>query len=362
MVLDSRPFPDLAHILQSLDDDRVWVFAEWIAPEFAARSGSQWVSTYHSMLYKLTDEAVRACPRTTKWVIITNGDNEYSNTVFEELERHPDADIVALDYYSRYQRPTAKPCERFAAELHKPACKQNLLRWCHTDLGANILSWPRLIQENKRFSQLGPIACGLSAEHFDGVLAKHLVDSNWTVHHITDKCLYDHSPSPQRCARVGGVWDDSNNVWEGGGSCITQQETAQKLLDNPAGLEQTSIQLSNDGRLASFSGTAEVFSEIMCLRQKDVAAQHAQMMDYFGPTCTPDTDVEYVKQIMGDKWQPVDWSCIGSAQQMQEQHRLDTQHLMMQIPPPPDPKDNSMEPTYRRRFEPANAAKSHDEL
>ena len=71
------------------------------------------------------------------------------------------------------------------------------LRWCHTDLGANILSWPRLIQENKRFSQLGPIACGLSAEHFDGVLAKHLVDSNWTVHHITDKCLYDHSPSPQ---------------------------------------------------------------------------------------------------------------------------------------------------------------------
>lgn len=126
IVLDSQPFPDLAHILQSLDDDRVWVFAEWIGPEFAARSGSQWVPTYHSMLYNLTDEAVRACPRSTKWVIITNGDNEYSSTLFEELEQHGDADLVAMDYYSRYQRPTGKPCERFAAEGHKPACKQNL--------------------------------------------------------------------------------------------------------------------------------------------------------------------------------------------------------------------------------------------
>lgn len=126
MVLDSQPFSDLPHILQSLDDDRVWVFAEWVGPEFAARVGSQWVPTYHSMLYNLTDEAVRACPRSTKWVIITNGDNEYSSALFDELEQHKDADLVALDYYSRYQRPTIKPCERFATEPEKPACKQNL--------------------------------------------------------------------------------------------------------------------------------------------------------------------------------------------------------------------------------------------
>ena len=125
-VLDSRPFSDLAHMLQQLDDDRVWVFSEWIGPEFAARSGSQWVPTYHSMLYNLTDEAVRACPRSTKWVIMTDGDNEYSSMLFDELSQHADADVVALDYYSRYQRPTAKPCERFAAEPGKPACKQNL--------------------------------------------------------------------------------------------------------------------------------------------------------------------------------------------------------------------------------------------
>ena len=71
------------------------------------------------------------------------------------------------------------------------------LRWCNTDLGANVLSWPSLTQENKRFSQLAPVACGLPAENYDGVLAQHLMDCNWTVHHVTDKCLYDHSPSPQ---------------------------------------------------------------------------------------------------------------------------------------------------------------------
>lgn len=364
MVLDSRPFPDLTHMLQKLDDDRVWVFAEWIGPEFAARSGSQWVPTYHSMLYNLTDEAVRACPRSTKWVIMTNGDNEYSSMLFDELSQHDDADLVALDYYSRYQRPTAKPCERFAAEPEKPPCKQNSLRWCHTDLGANVLSWPRLLHEGKRFSQLAPIACGLSAEHFDGVLAHHLVDSNWTVHHVTDSCLYDHSPSPQRCARIGGVWNDANNVWEGGGSCITQQEAAQKLLDDPSGLEQISIALSNDGNLASFTGASSVPTDISCLRQKNVAQQHAQMMDYFGPTCTPDTDQESVKQMMGNKWQPVDWSCIGSAQQMQVQQKQEQQYQqsVTRAPPPPHLNDTTKKPSYRRRYDPPADVKPHDEL
>jgi len=75
------------------------------------------------------------------------------------------------------------------------------------------------------------------------------------------------------------------------------------------------------------------------LRQKNVAAQHAQMMDYFGPTCTADADVESVKSIMGDKWQPVDWSsCMSNAHQLQEQHRLEHLRILAQIPPPPDPR------------------------
>ena len=126
LVLDGQPFPDLPHILQAVDDDRVWVFAEWVGSDFVARTGTAWAPLYHGMLYNLTDEAVRACPRDTQWVVMTNGDNEYSSTFFDELDKHQDADIIAMDYYSRYQRPTAVPCERFAAEQGKPFCKQNL--------------------------------------------------------------------------------------------------------------------------------------------------------------------------------------------------------------------------------------------
>lgn len=63
------------------------------------------------------------------------------------------------------------------------------------------------------------------------------------------------------------------------------------------------------------------------------------MMDYFGPTCTAHVDVEPVKSIMGDKWQPVDWSsCMSNAHQLQEQQRLEHLRILAQIPPPPDPR------------------------
>ena len=73
--------------------------------------------------------------------------------------------------------------------------------------------------------------------------------------------------------------------------------------------------------------------------QQDVAAQHTQMMDYFGPTCTAAADEEYVKGLMGARWIPQDWSCIGTSQQLHVQHRKDVQHYQQQlhIPPPPDP-------------------------
>ena len=85
LVMDSRPFPDLHHILQEINDDRVWVYAEWVrratlhlgllparfpaqprAPgwpqagvEYTPKVGGQWTSKYHGLLYNLTDEAIR---------------------------------------------------------------------------------------------------------------------------------------------------------------------------------------------------------------------------------------------------------------------------------------------------------------
>ena len=125
VVMDSRPFEDLSLILQEVQDERIWTFAEWIGPKFSPKTAGAWNLDYHALLYNLTDEAIRACPLTTRWVMATNGDNEYAASFFEELQKSADSDVVASDFYSRYQRSTAAPCERFAQAVDMPACKPN---------------------------------------------------------------------------------------------------------------------------------------------------------------------------------------------------------------------------------------------
>ena len=73
------------------------------------------------------------------------------------------------------------------------------------------------------------------------------------MHRVQDACLFDHSPSPQRCARDGGVWDDT---WaatvERGGACIPAEEAARRLAAGGADLEAVDVRLSSDGRLSDF--------------------------------------------------------------------------------------------------------------
>ena len=59
MVMDSKPFGDLHHILQETADERVWVFAEWVSNLCSAfanaclRSGSQHVLSTPAALHRL---------------------------------------------------------------------------------------------------------------------------------------------------------------------------------------------------------------------------------------------------------------------------------------------------------------------
>jgi hypothetical protein len=50
-----------------------------------------------------------ACPRNTRWVVVTNGDNDYDPKFLSVLVQQQAAEVVAFDYYSRYQRPTGGP-------------------------------------------------------------------------------------------------------------------------------------------------------------------------------------------------------------------------------------------------------------
>jgi hypothetical protein len=74
----------------------------------------------------LTDEAIRACPLSTEWVLATNGDNLYAHEFFERVMSAPlESDVVAFDFYSRYQRLTGPPCLRFQTSPSQHACKPN---------------------------------------------------------------------------------------------------------------------------------------------------------------------------------------------------------------------------------------------
>lgn len=368
MVMDSRPFQELSQIVQEAGDDRIWTFAEWNGPQFSPKTAGVWNLGYHALLYNLTDEAIRACPPSTQWVLATNGDNEYADTFFEQIQSSQGSDVVAFDFYSRYQRSTAAPCERFAQAPGLPACKPNKLQWCHTDLGANAFNFKRLMAEDKRFGALAQHSNGLTADHYDGVMAQSMLNTGWKVRHVTDKCLFDHSPSPQRCARLGGVWDDSlsHTPTGGAGSCISRAEADQKSRSSESSLEEITVQLSSDGNLAAFSAPgSKASTSIQCLRQSNVEQQTVQMMMMFGPLCAADVDAPAFTTLPYSAAAEFSAQAGGLQQQVFAHQRHSPQHS--RIPPQPS-RHRRPKPSYRKKLvprwqgRPKHAAGSDGEL
>ncbi len=74
-------------------------------------------------------------------------------------------------------QPTAAPCQRFAASPGAPPCKQNLLRFCNTDLASVAYNWQRFLAEGRAFSKMESHGIGLN----DGLLARLLKRSGWKV-------------------------------------------------------------------------------------------------------------------------------------------------------------------------------------
>ncbi len=75
--------------------------------------------------------------------------------------------------------------------------------------------------------------------------------------------LYDPSPSPlpspystQRCARLGGVWDDSvaSEMSGAGGKCLTKEGAHKKVQAFPDAYDVVVLPLSSDGNLSGVGG------------------------------------------------------------------------------------------------------------
>ena len=281
VMVDRRPFSEAHEIIRDLNEtSRAWIYTEWIGEEYTPKQpDGAWSEGYHGMLYNVTDDAIRVCNPEAEWVVATNGDNVYGRHFIQRVvEKASDStvDLVAFDFYSRYQRPTMPSCERFSSEhagstTGAPAapCKKNTLQWCQTDLGSVAIRRRRLLDEDRSFGLVRDDVGGLDAAHNDGLMFAELVRDGWVVSKVEDECLFAHNPSFQTCAWKGLVWDDSNITRTGGGECIHRREAA-KLLEDPT-MEMVRIQVSHAANhMAEYrDATVSLDEPANCIRRKD---------------------------------------------------------------------------------------------
>ncbi|KAG2500986.1 hypothetical protein HYH03_000808 [Edaphochlamys debaryana] len=305
LVMDNRPFPELRKIVREVNDSRIWVHSEWISYKYAPKEGGTWAPTYHNKLYNLTDQAIRSCPEHSTWVVVTNGDNLYDKRFVEAIFSAPsDVDAVAVDFYSRYQRPTSDPCERFEEAPDAPPCKENLMRFCQTDLAANAYRVSRLLSEDRRFGTIDP---GGTHGANDGIMAQTLKSSGWKIHYFRGRCLVNHAPSPQQCALSGGIWDDSIMCQASsfGGACVTAKSVVERMRTNPELYELVELNVTHDRH--SFTYGNKPYHELKCLRLANRTMWYQAQT--YGRVCAARMDVKNLPENMPehpwDSWVPL---------------------------------------------------------
>jgi len=229
---DENPIPEMNEIIKKKNQTR-----------FKYLEMDEFLMPYEDLYYGYdsTDEAVKYCPSDTRWLLFTNGDNEYSPKTFNYLEEEYDA--IAFDFYSRYseyieitskeaQEDPAKASHLFqylhrdrdtskevigkmnehcsdcknqyissfpdevdhCYSLNPEHCFWNGLSPIYTDLGATIWNYQRWQTENRNFTHYSPACC------HDGFVASELFSAEWTVKRVPI-CLFSHSPNPWSACR-----------------------------------------------------------------------------------------------------------------------------------------------------------------
>lgn len=182
---------------------------------------------------------------------------------------------------------------------------------------------------------------------------------------MADACLYDHNPSPQRCAQMGGVWDETRAVSTHlGGTCLTHVDAHAYWQIGGKAMEVVEVELSHDGNLAAFMEDKKNASTIIrwssialhnqlprqikfckyiayvlemlgyrmclqgmlwacmpmmlilgletslapdhcrCIRWADAAVQHQASMKFYGPMCVEDADRAELETYMSSGVSP----------------------------------------------------------
>lgn len=218
---------------------------------------------FHQHLYELTDMAIHQCSPDAQWLLVTNGDNTYHESLFNHLDER--YDIIAYDFYSRWYKhlqTNLPPCDRLmitknnhyypkdtmknirkdSQYFYNPSkswhqqservmnglsCVPNGLARNRTDLGANIVNLKKWLNEGHKYSNI----LSNDGSH-DGTMMEILLRNKWTykqVHPAFEsyyKCLFNHNPNYHSCISMNPsmYWDDSKHI------CYHQKELIARKI------------------------------------------------------------------------------------------------------------------------------------
>uniref|UniRef100_A0A6B2L9F8 Glycosyltransferase 2-like domain-containing protein n=1 Tax=Arcella intermedia TaxID=1963864 RepID=A0A6B2L9F8_9EUKA len=152
--------------------------------------------------YAATDWAIyNICPKETRWLLLTNGDNDYTPDFLSFLDT--DYDAIGFNWYTRetnignYVPQPDNINQTYCDREWKMGCMKNRWRPRGYDMGTAIWNYPRFIKELKSYSKFSPTCC------HDGYLAEDCVfTSGWKARDMPD-CLFSHNPNPwSSCMRA----------------------------------------------------------------------------------------------------------------------------------------------------------------
>jgi len=199
---DSKPMEGLYSLLSELSDPRFRVVDPPYHAEFKIGAFAE------------TDRVVsQQCPRDSDWLLVTNGDNYYEPTFLNHLDLS--RDVIAYDFYTRYSHIldtdlVGSGCKKFF-KGPDVACKKNLLKYWHTDLGSYVLNFKRWLLEGRSFISQEKEGDGSA----DGHVAESLVYYDWPVQRVSAGCLFSHSPNMYHCLNNSfistALWDAESN-------------------------------------------------------------------------------------------------------------------------------------------------------
>jgi hypothetical protein len=131
---------------------------------------------------------------------------------------------VHLPPCARLVAPSSNENNNFSNK--KISCVANKARLYQTDLGANVIDWPKWTREKRKFFDLKRDEDGGDIEDasHDGRMMMQLVfKSGWSIKHV-HKCLFDHNPNYHSCvsftayehnARKNKSFNNNNDfVWD----------------------------------------------------------------------------------------------------------------------------------------------------